>query len=39
MNFKIEAVLICDVAVCHRGNDEEFHMTNNAFKITVNYIM
>ena len=37
MNFKIEAVCFCDVAVCHNGNDEKFHPTNNENYSQVHY--
>ena len=37
MNFKIEAVCFCDVAVCHNGNGERFHQTNNANYSQVHY--
>ena len=37
MNFKIEAVCFCDVAVCHNGNDEKFHRTNNENYSQVHY--
>ena len=37
MIFKIEAVCFCDVAVCHNGNDEKFHRTNNANYGQVHY--
>ena len=38
MNFKIEAVCFCDVAVCHDGN-EKFYRTNNANYSHVHYVV